>query len=135
VSSTSTSLTLSAVPESAAVARREISARIAEQDAAAAVALMVSELVTNSLLQGELGPTDTITVHAEPVEHGLRVTVCDSGAIADDRIWQEGANEVHRHGGPGGLGLKIIARLSDRWGLTSPHPGTRAWFEVDAHLL
>ncbi len=134
MSSTTTTLDLAAVPESAAVARREIAARVADPDAAGAVALMVSELVTTSLLQGELTPKDTISIHAEAVPGGLRVTVCDTGGDAHGTDRPGVASEIHRHGGPGGLGLKIIARLSDRWGLTSTLPGARAWFEIDAEL-
>jgi hypothetical protein len=130
-------LTLPAVPESAAAARRAVAARIAEEDAARVAALMVSELVTISLTQGVLHPQDTITIYTEPVENGVRVTVCDSASThvngsSPDR--GRTASEVQRHGGPGGLGLKIIARLADRWGLASEHAGTRAWFEVQAHL-
>ncbi len=130
-------VTLPAVPESAAAARREVADRIEEEDAARIAALMVSELVTSSLTQGALRPQDTITIYTEGLEDRVRVTVCDSAAAANDgRAGPPArtASELQRHGGPGGLGLKIIARLADRWGLGSEHPGARAWFEVRAHL-
>jgi hypothetical protein len=134
-STMSQSLTLPAVPESAAAARRAVSARIAEEDAARVAALMVSELVTSSLTQGALRPQDTITIHTEAVDHGVRVTVCDSAAVQHGGgVAPRTASEVQRHGDPAGLGVKIIARLADRWGLTSEYPGARAWFEVRAHL-
>lgn len=135
VSTSPQSLILPAVPESAAAARREVAARITEEDAARVAALMVSELVTSSLTQGALRPQDTITIHTEAVHDGVRVTVCDSVAAQHgDGVLPRTASEVQRHGGPAGLGVKIIARLADRWGLTSEYPGARAWFEVRAHL-
>lgn len=128
---TPTTVVLPAVPASAAAARRQVSAQVAGTEAAETVALLVSELVTVALVEGELTPQDTITIHTDPIEQGLRVTVCDSAMEAEATMAVHGAVEVHRHGGPGGLGLKIVARLARRWGVTSPHPGTRAWFEVD----
>jgi hypothetical protein len=128
----SSTVVLPAVPESAAAARRSVAAHVDPGDTAETVALLVSELVTVSLREGELGPADTITIHTDPVEHGVRVTVCDSAVNAGSRHLHGGAVEVHRHGGPGGLGLKIVARLARRWGVTSPYPDARAWFEVDA---
>lgn len=128
---TSSTVVLPAVPASAAAARRTVAAQVASPDTAKTVALLVSELVTVSLVEGELEPTDTITIHTDPVEHGVRVTVCDSAVNAASAP-SHGAVEVHRHGGPGGLGLKIVARLARRWGVASPYPDARAWFEVDA---
>lgn len=135
VSTNANQVTLPAVPASAAMARRAVAARIAEEDAARVAALMVSELVTSSLTQGGLRPDDTITIHTEAVDHGVRVTVCDSAAGHGNGAGApRSASEIQRHGRPGGLSLKIIARLADRWGLSSDHPGARAWFEVQAHL-
>lgn len=130
-----TSVTYVAVPESVAVARHEISDRVRESAARPTVALAVSELMTYALTEGALGAADTITVHLESVPRGVRITVCDTGALADAELRHDGATEVHRHGRPvGGLSLKIVARLASRWGLVSDRPGGRAWFEVDAHL-
>ncbi|WP_354698457.1 hypothetical protein DSM112329_04137 [Paraconexibacter sp. AEG42_29] len=126
-----------AVPQSVAAARQRISADVEDPDTARVVALLVSELVTTTLSDEDLRPTDTITIHTEPVDHGLRVTVCSSAAAAtqdepdaDGRL-TAGPTEIHRHGTPSGLGLKIVARMARRWGIASEHPGARAWFEVD----
>lgn len=120
-----------AVPQSAAAARRAVAAEVDDPETARVVALLVSELITTTLTEADLGPDDTITVHTDPVDHGLRVTVCTSG----DDVPAPGprrATEVHRHGTPpSGLGLKIIARMARRWGMASSYPGTQAWFEVD----
>lgn len=124
-----------AVPQSAAAARQRISADVEDPDTARVVALLVSELVTTTLLEGDLRPSDTITIHTDPIDHGLRVTVCSSAA-ADAAVDPElrptaGPTEIHRHGTPTGLGLKIVARMARRWGIASDYPGAQAWFEVD----
>ncbi|MCW3039474.1 MAG: ATP-binding protein [Solirubrobacterales bacterium] len=130
VSMTSTTTTLPAVPASAAAARQVVSGLVRSQESARVTALLVSELVTMALLEGALEPSDTITIHVDPVADGLRVTVCDSAASSVAPGADVGAVEVHRHGGPTGLGLRIVARLARRWGVASEHPGARAWFEV-----
>lgn len=130
VTVTSSTAVFPAVPASAAAARQTVSAQLHTPETAGVAALLVSELVTNALLEGDLKPSDTITVHVDPVEGGLRVTVCDSAA--SEAPAGTGPVEVHRHGGPSGIGLKIVARLARRWGVTSEeHPGARTWFEVD----
>lgn len=126
---TSSTLVLPAVPESAATARQRVAQQAHAEATARVLQLLVSELVTTALTEGELTPQDTITIHTDPVQDGLRVTVCDSRMSAPSG--EHGAIELHRHGGPSGLGLKIVARLSRRWGVLSDHPGARAWFEVD----
>ena len=120
-----------AVPQSAAAARRRVTEDVDDPDTARVVALLVSELITSTLTESRLTPDDTITVHTDPVDHGLRVTVCTS-AGPGPAPGPRRAAEVHRHGTPpSGLGLKIIARMARRWGMASPYPGTQAWFEVD----
>lgn len=124
-----------AVPQSAAAARQRISADVEDPETARVVALLVSELVATTLQEGGLTPADTITIHTDPVDHGLRVTVCSSAAAraADDEAARltAGPTEIHRHGTPTGLGLKIVARMARRWGIASEYPGAQAWFEVD----
>lgn len=132
---TTSTTTLPAVPASAAAARQAVGAQVHDAEASRVAALLVSELVTMSLLEGALTPKDTITVHVDPVDRGLRVTVCDSAAPAVPTDARVGATvEVHRHGVETTLGLRIVARLARRWGVRSDHPGTRAWFEVDDDL-
>ncbi|MEA2276214.1 MAG: serine/threonine-protein kinase RsbW [Solirubrobacteraceae bacterium] len=84
------------------------------------VKLIVSELVTNSVEHGRLGPEDHIEVRAHLDDSGsLRVEVLDDGP------------------GPpvltqGGLGWRVIERVADRWGVERTGPHACVWFELDA---
>jgi anti-sigma regulatory factor (Ser/Thr protein kinase) len=81
--------------------------------------LLVSELVTNALRYA-----------SEPVEVGvdldgrrLRVEVCDDGEgmprVVHESVWSD-------HG----RGLRLVAAISDRWGVFSELDGKRVWFEL-----
>lgn len=87
--------------------------------------LMVSELVTNSVRHGELARGQVIELTADITGGVLRIQVRDRGkgfvlkprtaGSADDAGW----------------GLYLVARLSDRWGVSSDG-ATSVWFELAA---
>jgi anti-sigma regulatory factor (Ser/Thr protein kinase) len=79
-------------------------------------ALMVSELVTNALVHG----VGTITLRIDLEVDVLRVEVADEGEVALDPSPTPGAH--------GGLGLRIVERLADDWGVRDG--STRVWFEL-----
>ncbi|MEA2254558.1 MAG: serine/threonine-protein kinase RsbW [Solirubrobacteraceae bacterium] len=84
------------------------------------VKLIVSELVTNSVEHGRLGPEDHIEIRAHLHDGGsLRVEVLDDGP---------GPPALTRSG----LGWRVIERVADRWGVERKGAHACVWFELDA---
>jgi two-component sensor histidine kinase len=82
--------------------------------------LMVSELVTNGIKYGARDENEPITLDLR-VGRYVRCTVIDPGP---------GFPAEHAVEEPGGWGLKVVAWLADRWGVTRARDGTRVWFET-----
>ncbi len=80
------------------------------------VALVLSELVTNSVRHG--GDTDNISVGVETSERSIRVEVTDHGPCF--------TKEEPRNGG---MGLDIVDQIADRWGVNS-NGGCTVWVEI-----
>jgi len=91
-------------------------------DARSDVALLVSELVTNSIRHGGGRPGAAIEVVATAAPEMVRVEVADSGPGFD-------AAEVHHERPIGGYGLKLVEKLTNRWGITQ-NAESRVWFEI-----
>jgi anti-sigma regulatory factor (Ser/Thr protein kinase) len=87
------------------------------------VALLVSELVTNSVLHGGARSEDAIELEAMASDDRIRVEVIDDGPGFD----RSALNGNHDEGG---FGLKLVDRLTNRWGF-SQEPQARVWFEID----
>lgn len=114
--------TFDAAASSASAARRFVR-RIAEPCEASEVVqraeLLVSELVTNAIQRAR-----------EPVEVGidvddrlLRVEVYDAGEGLP-RVEPESVLSDH------GRGLRLVAAISDRWGVRPYHDRKCVWFEL-----
>jgi anti-sigma regulatory factor (Ser/Thr protein kinase) len=85
--------------------------------------LLVSELVTNAVKYGpEHGEIQLIV---DMDETRMRVTVHDTGAgpLPEMRPLERLPHEG------GGHGLRLVDRVSDRWGVE--RGSTRVWFELD----
>jgi anti-sigma regulatory factor (Ser/Thr protein kinase) len=87
--------------------------------------LLVSELVTNSVRHAGLARDEAIRLRARRDRERTYVEVCDPGH----------SGEVpHRREmdllEPGGLGLKLVDEMSDRWGVTHRGNQTCVWFEL-----
>ena len=89
------------------------------------VKLLVTELVTNSVCHAGLRADQAIVVSVVRAAGVLRVAVDDEGPGFEHRPAPDGAMS------PGGRGLLIVDRMSDRWGIDSGR-STRVWFELDA---
>jgi anti-sigma regulatory factor (Ser/Thr protein kinase) len=91
-------------------------------DAAEEAALLLSEVVTNAVRHANLDEHDSIRVHVRLRPGLVRVDVADPGGGFDperDRI----------EGPETGWGLRLLDRLSVRWGVErGTH--TTVWFEV-----
>jgi len=84
------------------------------------VKLMVSELVTNGIVNG--AAHDDVPLMLELVVNGeVRCRVCDHGSGFAART-REGA-------APSGWGLWVVEQLADRWGMQHSPQRTEVWFE------
>jgi anti-sigma regulatory factor (Ser/Thr protein kinase) len=86
--------------------------------------LLVSELVTNSVVHGELGAGDTVLVTIYVAADALRFEIDNpgtAGAVARTRPVQQPRI--------GGFGLELVQLLAARWGV-SRNRSTTIWFEL-----
>jgi anti-sigma regulatory factor (Ser/Thr protein kinase) len=101
---------------------REFAGRLGPERTEDAV-LLISELVTNAVKYGPEHGEIRLIVGA--AEDRMRFTVHDTGAgplpamRPMDRLPHQG----------GGHGLRLVDRVSDRWGVE--RGSTRVWFELD----
>jgi signal transduction histidine kinase len=87
------------------------------------VLLLVTELVTNAVRHGGVGPDRSLDVALERWSHRVRVEVVEPGtrfALAPPRV----------RGVSGGWGLTLVDRIADRWGVSPTSSGTCVWFEL-----
>ena len=114
-------ITLDSQPESVAQARRvttQVIDGIGEQTLED-VRLIVSELVTNAIKHG---PRGRVKVRLRRDGNTIR------GEVEDEGTSPFGLRRKARLGPDGGLGLRLVDSLSDRWGVDA---GTaRVWFEL-----
>ena len=120
-------LRLASDPRSVAEARRAVDDLdgLAPEERAD-IALLISELVSNSVRHGA-GEDDTIDVRGYASSQMVRVEVSDSGEGFDPPDPPRPHLDADE---PGGWGLMLVDRLADRWGVTRDG-GTSVWFEID----
>jgi anti-sigma regulatory factor (Ser/Thr protein kinase) len=94
-----------------------------EQDELHVLRLLVTELVTNSVRHART--EDYIVLDIEIYAHSMRVAVSDSGGG-----FQPDESPKPHSDRPGGWGLCLVDRLSDRWGV-SLGERTSVWFEMN----
>jgi len=119
------SLTLPAQPWAVGRARDAVEGTLvrARPEVREDVRLMVSELVTNSVRHGDLGPHGEVIVHVSASPEAVRVEVADEGpGFAPDMV--PGPH------GTGGYGLFLVDRLAARWGVET-RDRVNVWFELD----
>lgn len=89
------------------------------------VALVVSELVTNSVCHANVGPDDHVGVELLLFDDRLRLSVIDRGSALTPRLVSRQRDE------PGGLGLVVVDRLATSWGVARDGTRlTRTWCEL-----
>ena len=87
--------------------------------------IVVSELVSNSVRHADLAPEQEIDVRVSTRRELLCVEVIDDGAG-----FEPVAMRRDHEGPPGGWGLRIVAQLTERWGVDLSH-STRVWCEFE----
>jgi anti-sigma regulatory factor (Ser/Thr protein kinase) len=88
------------------------------------VELLVSELATNSVRHGGSDESGELAVRTEVLGEGVRVQVWDHG-----KGFEGETPQVPERGQPGGYGLLLLERMSDRWGVRRDD-GFCVWFEL-----
>jgi anti-sigma regulatory factor (Ser/Thr protein kinase) len=88
------------------------------------VRLLVSELVTNSVRHADAHEGDHVELEVSVERDTLHVQVADTGPGFEPRPRRTERST------PGGWGLFLVEKLSDRWGVAR-NSLTRVWFEID----
>jgi anti-sigma regulatory factor (Ser/Thr protein kinase) len=89
-------------------------------------ALVISEVVTNSVRHAGLTQDQRIDVEIALLPERLRIEVTDNG----DGFEPPATFAPKRDDSPGGWGLALVDQLADRWGIDFSH-STRIWCEFD----
>ena len=119
------SCTLRALPSAAAEARRALVGLALPKGTRQDLALIVSELVTNSVLHAGLSPQAPIEVQVNNGPDSVRLRVHDPGpGFTPRRARSANASLV-----AGGRGLPIVASLSETWGVDST-AGCTVWCQL-----
>jgi anti-sigma regulatory factor (Ser/Thr protein kinase) len=100
-----------------------------EEDVIERSALVVTEVVTNSVTHAGLTATQPIDLHIGVSPGCLRIEVTDEGTADFDPVVT-----LPYPGQTAGRGFWMVNRLTDRWGVDFTR-STRAWceFDLDAH--
>jgi anti-sigma regulatory factor (Ser/Thr protein kinase) len=109
-------------------ARRSVLSQLGSQvgqTTASDVALVVSELVSNSVVHADVGPRRTLTLELMELDDRVRISVIDPGSRLEPRILPPDHERV------GGAGLFIVSELSEAWGVArDAKEGTRVWCDI-----
>jgi serine/threonine-protein kinase RsbW len=88
------------------------------------VLLLVTELVTNAVRHGAVGPDRSLRVELKRRPRQVRVEVADPGpgfTAVPTRLKGKESN---------GWGLLLVDRIAERWGVKRRASGTCVWFEI-----
>jgi anti-sigma regulatory factor (Ser/Thr protein kinase) len=89
------------------------------------VAVIVSELVTNSVVHANVGHDQSLCVQLTPLGDRLRIAVTDPGSESEPRLLPQDP------AAPGGFGLRVVDQVSAAWGIVREISGaTRVWCDV-----
>ena len=113
---------------SVGVARRHLVSDLIEAGVCASgvtdAALVLSELLSNALRHAVPLPGSGVRVAWDLDADSVRVSVSDGGGLSRPELGEPTSTTT------GGRGLRIVARLSRRWGTLCDDEGTTVWAEV-----
>jgi anti-sigma regulatory factor (Ser/Thr protein kinase) len=87
-------------------------------------ALLVSELVTNSVVHAKVGRRGALTVEVTTLDDRLRIVVIDPGSRQKPCMLPPDPEA------PGGLGLLLVEELCKTWGVWQDLGPTCVWCEL-----
>jgi anti-sigma regulatory factor (Ser/Thr protein kinase) len=88
-------------------------------------ALVVSELVTNSVVHAKVGAHASVSLELTMLEDRLRIAVTDPGSELEPKML--GFDPTT----PGGFGLRLVDAVSCAWGVARDAAGaTRVWCDL-----
>lgn len=118
---------------SVGVARRRLVSDLIAADvydsAVCDVALVISELFSNALRHAAPLPGAQIRVAWQIEPGSVRVSVSDGGAPTVPELGEPA------QGATGGRGLRIVEKLSAKWGTSTSEDGNTVWAEVPVRPL
>jgi anti-sigma regulatory factor (Ser/Thr protein kinase) len=88
------------------------------------IALVVTELVSNSVMHANLGADDTVLVEITVGDDRLAVTVTDPGSGLGPRLLPRDPVRPH------GFGLHVVNDIAARWGVRRNPGATQVWCEL-----
>jgi anti-sigma regulatory factor (Ser/Thr protein kinase) len=100
-----------------------------EEDVIERSAIVVTEVVTNSVTHADLTAAQPIDLNIQMLPASLRIEVTDEGTAGFDPVVT-----VPHPGQNSGWGFWMVDQLTDRWGVDFTH-STRVWseFDIDPH--
>ena len=87
-------------------------------------ALLVSELVTNSVVHANMGARQALAVEVRTLDDRLRIVVTDPGSRLTPCLLPPDPQT------PGGLGLLLVDKLCETWGVWQDLGRTCVWCEL-----
>jgi anti-sigma regulatory factor (Ser/Thr protein kinase) len=108
-------------------ARRSVHAQLEGHipaTAASDAALLVSELVTNSVVHANVGPRRLLTVEVTTRDDRVGIVVTDPGSSLKPCVLPPDPET------PGGLGLLLVDELCETWGVWQDLGRTCVWCEL-----
>lgn len=123
-------LELAPTPQAVAEARVAVTQRFDDlpRPALDDLRLLITELVGNAVAHGGVGSHEQVCVRVSVEGDCLHAEVIDGGMGADIRARPLDLET------PGGFGLNLVERLSDRWGVRHGRR-TCVWFELTPRNL